>query len=204
LLFLCRAEFDARTSAGDPATLALRQRIVEIVCARLRRNYASVSEPATAPAGLQREPLRAIAPPRSYIARLELFRTLTPGQLDEVLSRGTVTCGPRGLVVQRAGTRPLACYVTLNGGVEDIHGATRVGFSGPGRACGYVGLLDDQPAPVSSVARERCLLLALDPDHFATLRRSQPAFARAIEADLIRTVTTADAASSRHGLDQTA
>jgi CRP-like cAMP-binding protein len=214
LLFLSRAEFDARTALGEPGALELRRRVVAIACARLRRTYCAAattvydaaSLPASAPSEpLQREPMPAAAPPRDYLARLELFRGLEPDVVTELLDRGTVLCLPRGHVIQREGTQPEACHVTLNGAVEAVvrrgTASLRVGFAGPGRPSGYLGMLDGAPAPVSSVTRERSLLLAIDRSHFATLQRTtgtrSRAFLAAIEADVVRCLAVAEGVRSR-------
>ena len=207
LLFLSAAEFEARTLTGETAVLQLRQRIAAIACARMRRALGLLAGPG--PIHEPRDPqhgerIVAAMPPRSYVSRLALLRRLEPALVDELLDRGTVLYVPRGHVLQREGTAPERCCVTLNGAVEDVlqrDGASlRVGFAGPGRAFGYLGLLDGQPAPVSSVARERSLVLAIDPEHFEHLWQSRGprvrAFAAEIEADVIRSLEVAERALS--------
>ncbi len=210
LLFLSRPEFEARTASGQQSALELRRRIVAIACARLRRRLAEFAatvdaiEPRRAgPTERPRSEPVAAVPPISYLSRLAMFEQLELELVADLLARGRLLCVPRGHVVQHVGTQPQACYVTLNGAVEDVprRGDPRVGFAGPGRAFGYVGLLDGEPAPVSSVARERSLILAIDRDDFARLLRSpgarSRAFAAAIEADLIRSLDIAERARSR-------
>jgi CRP-like cAMP-binding protein len=210
VLFLSRAEFEAHAMSGQPRALELRHRIVAIACQRLRRTYsalaATVGPAAPLGAGPHETPPRELvaagAPPRTYLSRLPLFRALEPDLVAELVGRGKVLAAPRGRVLQHEGVRAKACYVTLNGAVEDVirrgTAELRVGFTGPGHAFGYLGLLDDGSAPVSSVTRERCVLLAIAGEHFEMLQREpgarSRAFAAAIEADLIRSLEVADRA----------
>jgi CRP-like cAMP-binding protein len=200
LLSLRRAEFEAHALVGDPAALELRRRIVAIVCARLRDTYAALAaagEDTVSRSAPQHEPLPAVAPPRSYLSRLPLFGDVDPEIVDDVLARGRMISVPRGHLVQREGDRPDACYVVLNGAVEDVldanAAAPRVGFAGPGHAFGVVGLLDGEHAPVSSVACERSLLLEIGRQDFGVLAH---AFITAIESDLIRSLEVASRALS--------
>lgn len=208
VLLLSRMEFDACIVSLDPSAQELRQRIVALACLRLRRALAGLAatDDETQPRRAaprrrpeQRDPVSAAMPPIEFLSRLPLLRGLDHDAVCEVARRATVLAVERGHVVQRASTRPDCCYVTLNGAVEDIvhrRGTPlRVGFAGPGHAFGYLGLLDGEPAPVSSVTRERCTLLALDRDHFAELLRSggrMRSFAVAIDGDLVANLQMAE------------
>jgi CRP-like cAMP-binding protein len=211
LLYLSRAEFEARTMSGCSSALELRRRIVAIACARLRRGLAAFAGAvdgagrrggAARSEGTRAEPVKD-EPPMAYLSRLPVFEALEPDLLTELLASGTLRAVPQGHVIQRVGSQPGACYITLRGAVEDVlrRGDPRVGFAGPGRAFGYLGLLDGEPAPVTSVARERSLILAIDGDDFARLVRSpgarSRAFAAAIEMDLIRSLDLEERARAR-------
>jgi CRP-like cAMP-binding protein len=213
LLLLTRAGFDACTISFEPSANELRRRIVAIVCARLRRALAGLaataarqdSHPDALPCRTPRQAPQPTAPPRlDYLSRLPLFRGLEPDLVSELIGRGTVLAADRGQVLQQEWTGPGSCYVTLNGVVEDVvhrGGAPlRAGFAGPGHAFGYIGLLDGEPAPVSSVARERSIVLAADREHVEDLLRhggprSRP-FAAALEGDLIASLETVERARS--------
>ena len=214
LLFLSREQFDARTLLGDRCALELRRRIVATVCERLRRTYGAVAETidraapdcAGALAGMRHaQLLPAALPPLAYLSRLPLFRGLAPDLVAELLGRARPLYVPRGEIVQHRGAQPRSCYVVVNGAVEEVvyrDGASlRVGFSGPGHLFGHLGLLDGKPAAVSSVTRERSLLLAIGGEKFETLIRGRGApsraFNAAIEADLIRSLEIAARARSR-------
>ncbi len=209
LWFLSRDEFEARTISGDPGALELRRRIVAIACSRLRRAYTALAatfgpahrtKPATPGASQLAESHPTAMPPREYLSRLALFGGLEPAFVTEIVDRATVLSVPRGHVLQAEGTEPRCCYITVNGAVEDTvrrcDTTLRVGFTGPGHAFGYLGLLDGRPAPATSVTRERSVLLALEPDVFSTLMHARGAqsraFVAAIEADLIGSLQTAE------------
>lgn len=212
VLLLGRADFEACAVSLDPGAQELRRRIVVLACRRLRRALDRLTATGDAAGGSPRDetPLpprprdapHAAAPPLDFLARLPLLRGLERDVVAELVRRATVLAVDRGHVVQQHGTRPEQCYVTLNGAVEDVvhrlGRPLRVGFAGPGYAFGYVGLLDGRPAPVTSVTRERCLLLAIDRDHFADLlgdRRLRP-FAAALDANLVGALRTAERARS--------
>ena len=200
LLLLGRAEFEACTASLHPGSQELRRGIVGLVCRRLRRALAGLAATDDAPQAAPRDlHLGARAcdawsaaprPPLDFLARLPLLRGLERDLVAEVVDCATVVELERGTLVQHEWGETERCYITLNGAVEDLvhrRGTPlRVGFAGPGHAFGYVGLLDGLPAPVSSVTRERCLLLAIDRDRFGALledRRLRP-LAAALDADL--------------------
>jgi CRP-like cAMP-binding protein len=208
LLMLSRSEFEACKASFHPGAQELRRGIVGLVCRRLRRALAGLAASDDAPGAsrsavaLEARPSDALCtappPPVHFLSRLALLRDLERDVVAELARSATVLAFERGHVVQHEWAPPEHCYITLNGAVEDIlhrRGAPlRVGFAGPGHAFGYVGLLDGQPAPVSSVTRERCLLLAIDRDHFAALladRRLRP-LAAALDADLVGALQTAE------------
>lgn len=209
LLLLGRREFEACTASVHPGARELRQGIVAVACRRLRRALAGLAASDDAPGAAQHAVQQgtrqcadawspAPSPPLQFLSRLPLLRGLEPDLIAQLVRSATVVELERGAVVQHEWAPPERCYITLNGAVEDIihrRGTPlRVGFAGPGHAFGYVGLLDGQPAPVSSVAREHCLLLAIDRAHFATLLddpRLRP-LAAAIDADLVGALQKAE------------
>ncbi|HUR86357.1 MAG TPA: cyclic nucleotide-binding domain-containing protein [Solirubrobacteraceae bacterium] len=202
LLFLDRAEFGARMLSRQPGALELRRRIVAIACDRLRKLHGALvqsaaarddgvgSTPAAAPATT---PVAEVpAPSLAYVSRLPLFRN-DPGLATMLLQAGRTVHVPRGRVMVRAGEPPTTFHVTLNGAVEDVlavgSAQLRVGLAGPGRAFGYLGLLDGGDATMTSVARERSTILTIAAERFATLcngndERSRT-LAAAVQSDLM-------------------
>jgi CRP-like cAMP-binding protein len=206
LLFLERSEFSARMLSGLPGAVALHERIVAIVCDRLRRVHSTLAAappidgyavPAPAARGAQVRP--AVTPELSYLMRLALLRSLRREDVVSLLELGEVLDFPRGAVVVQQGAPAQRFYLTLNGAVEDVlhreRSALRVGLAGPGRAFGYLGLFDGLPVPATAVARERARVLALDAAEFHALLRARDersrAFRAAVESDLIATLRIA-------------
>ncbi len=205
LLFLDRAEFNAQMLSRRPGALELRRRIVRIACARLRRAHATLAAslgPAAGEAAPRDEPPPAPAelPPLRYLARLPLFIDLEAPLIAELCAGADVLSVPRGRVLLRAGDEPACCHVTLRGAVEEVlrggDGMIRAGFAGPGRAFGYLGLLDGGPATATSIAREPSVVLAIGAAAFAERLRAEDraslAFAAAVERDLIGTLRDAE------------
>ena len=208
LLFLRREEFEAHTLAGNPATVELRRRIVAIACARLRETFGAVAAglddtwaPGSEGHGVSRaHAVPALPPPDGYLSKLAAFAGLRQEFMAELLGRGTLLRVPRGCVVQPEGEEPDALYIVIRGAVEEAlcrgSSSRRVGFAGPGHAFGAVGLLDGGRAPAASVARERSIVLRIERDQVDSLWRDfgpcSNAFLGAVEADVIRSLQTAD------------
>jgi CRP-like cAMP-binding protein len=205
VLILERDQFDALSTVGDPNVLELRRRIVAVACARVRKMLARLAamlpgDPPL-PGALNVQALPAALPPRPYLSRLALLRSLPCEVTDELLARATPRQVARGQVVEYEGDPPAACYIVLNGAVEEVlrRGPTslRVGFVCPGHAFGVLGLLDGRPAGTTAIARERCRLLAVARDDFMMVYRG--AFANVVEADLVESLMTAGRALSYLG-----
>ena len=206
LVFLHRKDFHARIQSGRPSALTLKRRIVEITCARVRTDHASLAasmDGDAAPvsgnvASVRRVPgTQPVAPPaHAYVSRLPFFRELGAQFVSSLLDCGeTLLIAPRCVILEEGGTAS-HCYIVLNGAVEDVlrrgNQMIRVRFAGPGRALCYLGLLDSGPATATSVARERTVVLAIEAQDFrARLQGSDDlsrAFAAAIEYDLMDTL----------------
>jgi CRP-like cAMP-binding protein len=105
----------------------------------------------------------------------------------------------------REGAHPDVAYVTLNGAVEEALGRgqrrIRIRLAGPGRAVGYVGLVDGRPSPVTVATRERALLLAVPRAAFADLFEGATAlsfaFVEAVERDLVTALRQAERPQAR-------
>jgi CRP-like cAMP-binding protein len=208
LVFLHRDEFNGRVMARRPSALVLKRRIVEIACARLRHTHhrlaASIERLDGAPveriAVTQPSP-RIVAPPAfAYVRRLAAFRQMDAAFVAELFEHGETLQFDRRHVVVPEGAAAHTCYFTLNGAVEDVlrrgERMIRVGFAGPGRAFGYLGLLDGGPATAISVARERTVVLAIAAEDFTFMFQGGHdqgrAFAAAVERDLMTTLRMAD------------
>jgi CRP-like cAMP-binding protein len=204
LLFLGRAEFGGLVSGASPGALAVRRRILALVCERLRRRHETLAAclgsreaPVTS---LESMPLpeAATLPPDEYLGALPFFRSLDRTTTAELLRRSIVTELPRGRWLVGEGEPATGCWITLNGAVEELirrgDEVIRVSLAGPGHAIGYVGLVDGGPSSVSAATRERSILLFLPPEEFDALfdpTLGPTAFREAIQRDLVRALRAA-------------
>jgi CRP-like cAMP-binding protein len=204
LLFLGRAEFGGLVSGASPGALAVRRRILALVCERLRKRHEALADwlgggdvpvepPATAP-----RVGGATLPPEEYLRALPFFRCLDSTTTTEVLRRSVVAELPRGRLLVAEHARGTGCWITLNGAVEELirrgNEVIRVSLAGPGHAFGYVPVIDGQPSSVSAATRERSLLLLLAPEDFDALfdpTLGPTAFREAIQRDLVRALRAA-------------
>lgn len=121
--------------------------------------------------------------------------------LDSLALWGFLTSGSyarcqRGRTLVTEGAPSTACYLTINGAVEQVlvRGSRRirVGLAGPGKAFGYESLVDGAPSPVTAVTRERALLLVLPRDRFTRLFHGEDAVSRVfldvIQRELVATL----------------
>jgi CRP-like cAMP-binding protein len=176
LLSLSRADFVALVSRRHPTAFAIKRRIAEAACARLRGQLADLAgslggEPA---AETVTDELEFRGPPDSrYVRRLANFRAFDPLALWGFLTAGRYAMCPPGRTLVAEGAPSHACYLTVNGAVEKVivRGGRRirVGLAGPGLAFGYESLIDGGPSPVTATTRERALLLVLPPAAFERL-----------------------------------
>jgi CRP-like cAMP-binding protein len=179
LLWLSRAEFAALLARRHPTAFALKRRIAIIACGRLRVRLAAIAASlggggVPAPAVPDVAGLEQCGPPDSrYMCRLAAFRALDSLGLEGVLTAGRFALCPTGRTLVSEGAPAPACYVTINGAVEQVivRGGrrTRIGLAGPGQAFGYESLIDGGSAPMTAITRERTLLLVLPCEAFQRL-----------------------------------
>lgn len=178
LLALSRADFAGLVSRRHPTAFALKRRIARIACTRLRMQLAtlasSLAGDGASEAGPPLAELEYCGPPDSgYIRRLGTFHAFDSLALWGFLTAGRFARCPAGRTLVAEGAAPDACYLTINGAVEQVivRGGRRirVRLAGPGHAFGYESLIDGGPAPVTAITRERALLLVLPQHAFARL-----------------------------------
>jgi CRP-like cAMP-binding protein len=213
-IFLGRVEFLALVSRLDPTAFAIKRRVAALVCERLRRRYNALTGwvggdgPAattTAADAAPDELAPAHAPGDAYLARLPFFRGFAPHRRAELVGLSRTVLVPPRRVVLREGAEPEAAFVTLNGAVEELLGSgrrrIRVRLAGPGRAVGYVGILDGRPSPVTVATRDRALLLAVPRATFTELFEGatplSDAFVEAVERDLVAALRQAENPQAR-------
>jgi CRP-like cAMP-binding protein len=203
LLALGRAEFEALLARQDPSALVLKRRLAAMFIERLRsalRNLAdSLGAGGTGPGGEQADrafaELEPSGPPDSrYVRRMATFHDLDPLALWGFLTSGTYATCPPGRTLVAEGAPATACYLTMNGAVEQVlvrgDQRIRVGLAGPGRVFGYESPIDGLPSPVSAITRERALLLVVPHAAFEQLFGGDDAVSRVfldvIQRELVR------------------
>ena len=215
-LFLARADFTALVSRLHPTAFAIKRQILRHACSRLRVSHAALVDllgGGEASGGAAGEPREAGPedfaegglPDAAYVLRLPFFRSYGESEFAELVRACRLAVVPQGEPILHEGSSAAACYVTLNGAVEEIirrgTDSVRVRLCGPGRAFAYPSLIDGQPSSVSIVTRERALLLVVPEGRFEALFHggtiSSYAFFNAVERDLMSALRQAQAPHAR-------
>jgi CRP-like cAMP-binding protein len=215
-LFLARADFTALVSRLHPTAFAIKRQILRHACSRLRVSHAALVEllgGGSVDGGRAEEPREpgpedfpeGRLPDPGYVLRLPFFRSYGESEFAELAGSCRLAVVQQGEPVLLEGSVPSACYVTLNGAVEEVirrgTDSVRVRLCGPGRAFAYPGLIDGEPSTVSIVTRERALLLAVPAGRFEALFHgatiSSYAFFNAVERDLMSALRQAQAPHAR-------
>jgi CRP-like cAMP-binding protein len=182
LLWLSRTDFSALISQRSPSALVLRRCIAVVATERLRRQLGHLKTliGGDGAAGTHTEPATALTelescepPDTAYLQRMATFRCFDARALEGFMTAGHFVRCPRGRRLVSEGARSEACYLTINGAVEKVlvrgDRRFRVGVAGPGQAFGYEGLIDGGAAPLTSITRERALLLVVARQPFERL-----------------------------------
>jgi CRP-like cAMP-binding protein len=83
-----------------------------------------------------------------------------------------------GTEIFKTGEPASVMYVLIEGAASVIVGNTIVEIAGAGALLGEMALIDSQERSATVIARTRCRLVPIEPDHFELLIRETPAFAR--------------------------
>ncbi|MGH3104384.1 MAG: cyclic nucleotide-binding domain-containing protein [Gaiellaceae bacterium] len=202
VLRLGGAEFHALVGGRDEGARALRRRLAELACARLRERHRALAASLTGElAAVTAARGQAAQPPeRAYLLGLPFFREYEGDALDELLAHASVERVAPGAVLVAEGDRPRALFDTLNGAVEEAirraGSAIRVALAGPGRGFGYAGLIAGGAATATAAARERAIVLAVEPGELEGLLAND-SFAAAITRDVVRAVRQAERPQAR-------
>jgi CRP-like cAMP-binding protein len=186
LLWLNSADFTALVARRHSTAFALKRRIAGLACGRLRMRLATLAaslggELADEPAvSAPSSDLDYCGPPDSaYVGRLASFRAFDSLALWGFLTAGRFARCPPGRTLVAEGSMPTACYLTMNGAVENviIRGGRRirVGLAGPGEVFAYESMIDGGQAPMTATTRERVLLLVLPREAFERLFHGETA-----------------------------
>lgn len=196
VLALSRADFLALVLRNHPTAFALKRRIAEVACARLRLQLSAIAAPlgGAPPDAHADAELEETGPPdHRYVRRLAAFRDFDALGLWGFLTAGRFARCEAGRTLLAEGEVSSDCWLTMNGAVERVivRGARRirVGLAGPGTAFGYEGLIDGGPSPVTAVTRERTLLLVLPQEAFARMFTDETSGSRAFIDVILRNLT---------------
>jgi CRP/FNR family cyclic AMP-dependent transcriptional regulator len=204
LLIVTRADFAVLVSRRHPTAFALKRRLAEIACARIRGEISALGsalaeEARGGPPHEAPEPFADLedrrAPDSRYIRRLANFHAFDPLALWGILTAGRYAFCPAGSTLIAEGTSSPACCLVINGAVEKVivRGARRirVGLAGPGHALAYETLIDGGPSTTTAITRERALLLLLPQPAFARLFGHETAGSHAFLDVILRDLTAA-------------
>jgi CRP-like cAMP-binding protein len=209
--FIERDAFRMLLSQRNPAAFAIQNRIILTLCERLRRLNEKVvasdgggkTAPPLAPAG--------DAPPRrgrcdfdwrAFLPILPLFRRFSAPDLADLAATGEVLELERGQPLFRDGEAPEACYVVVRGALE-ITGARngyrhRIGVLGPGRLCGILAMIENQPHSMSAACRENAVLLEIGAGAFSRLFKSDDRLAARFQEVISQELLQALARTNNH------
>lgn len=141
----------------------------------------------------------------AYLGTVLLFSRFTAAELDELFGDLRRLEAPRGATVIAAGESEPALFIVLRGALETTirRGglAARARLAGPGRVVGHLRLLDGEPTPATSRARERSIVLEVPRERVAEiLGRGDDAgrrFALAVYTDVVDALVEAQRPISR-------
>jgi CRP-like cAMP-binding protein len=205
--FIDRDAFRMLLAQRNDAVFQIQQRIALTLCQRLRglNSRIGVSSTTQHLPGVVAPDERAPRTPcafdyRAFLPVLALFRHFRPHEIDAFVEGLQVFDAARGAVLFREGEAASSCHVIVRGAVElsaMAGGARRrIGVLGPGRLCGILALLENQPHSMTAVAREQATLLEMDRAAFEHLcgQRDRMAlkFSDAINAELLHSLGRAN------------
>jgi CRP-like cAMP-binding protein len=113
---------------------------------------------------------------REEVAQMPLFRDLSPGELDLLLTRLVPLDFAAGQQIVRQGERGERFYVIRSGCVEVARDGTVLAQLGPGEAFGEIALLLDVPRTATVRAETNLILWELTREDFEELQRRASEF----------------------------
>lgn len=205
VLALGRLEFAALLARQDSSAFRLKRGLASLFTSRLRNQLRELAGSLGGAASSARAEdaaqtfaeLDYCGPPDSrYVRRMATFHDFDSLALWGFLTSGKYARCPAGRTLLAEGVPSAACYLTINGAVEEVlqrgDRRIRVGLAGPGRTFGYESLIDGNPSPVTAITRERSLLLVLPRGPFDQLFNGEDAVSRVfldvIQRELVATL----------------
>lgn len=189
------ARFEALGVSGNPAALAIMDRLRLEVARRTRATLADIAATLAAGGGAVR-PLGAgrsidADPPVDLAALLHRFPGFdqfdTPDWQEFAAIARPVTA-PRGAVIASAGQDGDALVIVARGavraGLPIAGGIEQLLLHGPGAFAGPTALMDSGPRPLTLEAREDAVLALIPAEPFVRLRRGETRLGRILMRQL--------------------
>ena len=212
--FIERDGFRMLLSQRNRAAFVLQNRITLTLCRRLRELNARIvahETAGTAPPSAVVERDRGAGSPargpctfdwRPFLPLLPIFRRYNAADLDAFVEAVEVVELARGQPLFRDGDDGGTCYVVVRGAIE-ITGARdgqrhRIGILGPGRLCGILAAIEEQPHSMSAAVRENAVLLEIGKSSFARLFKGDDRKAARFQEVISRELLQALARTNNH------
>jgi CRP-like cAMP-binding protein len=211
--FIERDGFRMLLSQRNRAAFMLQNRITLTLCRRLRELNARIVASEIAGTAAPPVPERDAGEPspargtcsfdwRLFLPMLPVFRRYNAADLDAFANRVEALELARGQPLFRDGDDAGTCYLVVRGAIE-ITGARngqrhRIGILGPGRLCGILAAIEEQPHSMSAAVRENAVLLEIGKDLFARLFKGDDRIAARFQEVISRELLQALARTNNH------
>jgi CRP-like cAMP-binding protein len=207
---LGREAIDLLRLDSRPEAVEFVQRLGALAVQRLRARYENIAEQLGSEPYLVRSSRGARCMPDpaglDYLSSLLCFARFSSREgVAAAVAGGRYLTAQPGDVLVAEGEQPTGLLLVVRGAVEVAvrrgRAAQRVRLAGPGRYVGHLGVLDDEPSPVTCRARERAILLELPSQQIAAALASGEPFARELTAslhtDVVRALSQAERPMAR-------
>jgi len=158
-----------------------------------------------------RAPLKTTSGPgktsAQVLASVELFRTLSPSQLEKLLSGSSQSSYPNGYEIIQPGERVHSVYVVLSGRVRvaetlaDTSTDTSVTELRQGEVFGELGILKERTRTITVVALESTSCLLIPDVNFLDALHTSPETALGLVQAMARRLLEADRSLTRYAPD---
>jgi len=139
---------------------------------------------------------------RAFLPVLPLFRRFSATDLDEFAAMTRVLELARGQALFQPGDAGGACYLVVRGAIE-LAGARngqrhRIGILGPGRLCGILAAIEEQPHSMGARGREDAVLLEIGKGAFSRLFKGDDRVAARFQEVISQELLQALARTNNH------
>ena len=193
-----------------PAVFAIQQRITRTLCQRLRALNARVAAAdAEDPVVSDLKPVVPVTEGAdepfdvtAFLPVLAPFREFSPANIVLLRAMTTLVRVRRGERLFAQGGAADHAWIVVRGALElsvmrdaRLH---RVGILGPGRFCGILAMIEEQPHSMQAVAREHATLLAMDRAAFGRFFNGHDAVALKLQQAINRELLQALGRTNNH------